>query len=266
MKLGVDLLVTFLLAAYCKADRCDNWDWAKNIKPVLFNRSLSTCGGMETNAHFPDAARQQIVDLHNGVRAAAANGCAKTTNGTLPMSSNMRIMVSFDIDFSEMIACIGFRHITTVSKSQPRPGQILAPVAIQYLLVKIFFTSDPFKTAIESFNNNELPRIGDRMLNNTKFVGNIRDITHYTAMIWAKTSSVGCGLSVCYKNPTVKYARGYTVVCHYHPIGNVIGFYAYEKGEPCKTDSDCIDEGFDKCVTSLGMCGNGQPKIGATFG
>ncbi|KAK1803509.1 hypothetical protein P4O66_020940 [Electrophorus voltai] len=57
---------------------------------------------------------------------------------------------------------------------------------------------------------------------------------HYTQMVWAKSTSVGCAAHVC---ATLQGLPGFTnttiVVCNYFPLGNVVGHKPYQAGEPC---------------------------------
>ena len=46
---------------------------------------------------------------------------------------------------------------------------------------------------------------------------------HYTQMIWADTRSVGCGVSTC--NTNARHTQMW--VCHYDPIGNILGERPY---------------------------------------
>jgi len=55
---------------------------------------------------------------------------------------------------------------------------------------------------------------------------------HYTQVVWAETSAIGCGISKCdfisnFNNP------GYLVFCHYGPSGNWWGEDPFAKGSKC---------------------------------
>ncbi|CAL1538576.1 unnamed protein product [Lymnaea stagnalis] len=57
---------------------------------------------------------------------------------------------------------------------------------------------------------------------------------HYTQVVWDKSFALGCGFHYC-KNLTgaPNFNRGYNVVCHYGPGGNIAGLKPYLKGEAC---------------------------------
>jgi len=67
---------------------------------------------------------------------------------------------------------------------------------------------------------------------------------HWTAMIWANTNRVGCGLVRC---PSVgkysyKYKYSYIMVCQYSPAGNMRGASAFKRGKPCsKCENGCAN-------------------------
>ncbi|TPP65506.1 GLIPR1 protein 1 [Fasciola gigantica] len=56
---------------------------------------------------------------------------------------------------------------------------------------------------------------------------------HYTQLVWASTTHVGCGVRDCGFNANFPY--GLSIVCNYGPGGNMIGELPYEQG----TNSDC---------------------------
>ncbi|BFZ19718.1 hypothetical protein BsWGS_22757 [Bradybaena similaris] len=63
-----------------------------------------------------------------------------------------------------------------------------------------------------------------------------RGCGHYTQVVWAKTSAMGCGVTYCPRfNQARKigFTEGFLVVCNYGPGGNYIGEKPYEAGTPC---------------------------------
>lgn len=59
----------------------------------------------------------------------------------------------------------------------------------------------------------------------------VEDSGHFSQVIWAKTSHVGCGKARFKMQGEDWYKTLYT--CNYGPIGNVITSKIYEKGSPC---------------------------------
>ncbi|XP_061821611.1 cysteine-rich secretory protein LCCL domain-containing 1-like isoform X2 [Nerophis lumbriciformis] len=59
--------------------------------------------------------------------------------------------------------------------------------------------------------------------------------THYTQLVWATSSRVGCAVNMCY-NMNVWgqiWAKAVYLVCNYSPKGNWLGYAPYKHGTPC---------------------------------
>jgi len=65
--------------------------------------------------------------------------------------------------------------------------------------------------------------------------GDSGDVGHYTQMIWADTTEVGCGLA------TSSADKDY-LVCQYKTSGNRNGKYAYDKSKAGSTKIETVDE------------------------
>ncbi|CAH8514254.1 unnamed protein product [Dicrocoelium dendriticum] len=60
---------------------------------------------------------------------------------------------------------------------------------------------------------------------------------HYTQLVWADTTHVGCGIRDCSRTGTFPY--GFSIVCNYGPSGNVLGELPYDAG----TQQNCYAAG-----------------------
>lgn len=79
----------------------------------------------------------------------------------------------------------------------------------------------------------------------------IKELGHYTQMLWADTYKVGCGYAF-YKDG--KWNRK-LYVCNYGPAGNIITTEMYKRGAPC---SACPEGTF--CSQQYpGLCTSGPP-------
>ncbi|XP_058265978.1 peptidase inhibitor 16-like [Hemibagrus wyckioides] len=67
---------------------------------------------------------------------------------------------------------------------------------------------------------------------------------HYTQVVWAKSSGVGCATHLCRTVEYTDYKNATILVCNYYPPGNVVGKHPYESGVPCskcpETAIECI--------------------------
>ncbi|XP_017573417.2 peptidase inhibitor 16 [Pygocentrus nattereri] len=72
---------------------------------------------------------------------------------------------------------------------------------------------------------------------------------HYTQIVWAKTTKVGCAAHICETVEGLHFQNATMLVCNYVPPGNVVGRKPYEAGKPC---SKCPEEMV--CVQD--MCAN----------
>jgi len=78
------------------------------------------------------------------------------------------------------------------------------------------------------------------------YVVDDRETGHYTQLIWATVTEVGCGATL-YKDPSNNGAYNYILVCNYLPQGNIQGGSVYKKGPAC---SGC-PKGRDTCENGL---------------
>ncbi|KAG5443963.1 GLIPR1-like protein 1 [Clonorchis sinensis] len=56
---------------------------------------------------------------------------------------------------------------------------------------------------------------------------------HYTQVVWASTTHIGCGVRDC--RDTGSFPYGLSIVCNYGPAGNFVGAKPYEEG----SSADC---------------------------
>ncbi|KAK7118246.1 hypothetical protein R3I94_021919 [Phoxinus phoxinus] len=83
--------------------------------------------------------------------------------------------------------------------------------------------------------------------------------THYTQLVWATSSRIGCAINVCY-NMNVWgqiWAKAVYLVCNYSPKGNWWGYSPYKHGTPC---SACPPSYGGVCRENLCHKGDGTNR------
>uniref|UniRef100_A0A8C2CP07 Cysteine-rich secretory protein LCCL domain containing 1a n=1 Tax=Cyprinus carpio TaxID=7962 RepID=A0A8C2CP07_CYPCA len=83
--------------------------------------------------------------------------------------------------------------------------------------------------------------------------------THYTQLVWATSSRIGCAINVCY-NMNVWgqiWAKAVYLVCNYSPKGNWWGYAPYKHGTPC---SACPPSYGGMCRENLCYKGLQSPR------
>jgi len=76
---------------------------------------------------------------------------------------------------------------------------------------------------------------------------------HYTQVVWAYSSKVGCAVSKCDSIDQWENKAGLLMFCQYAPGGNVEGMAPFEEGEAC---TNCYDS---KLYCDAGLCSHTAP-------
>ncbi|ETO34707.1 Pry3p [Reticulomyxa filosa] len=78
---------------------------------------------------------------------------------------------------------------------------------------------------------------------------------HYTQVVWADSTSVGCGYAICNPQTMMGYSYNYAVylVCNYDPPGNYIGEYPYTKASSSSAVATNCPSGYTGSQ-STGLC------------
>ncbi|XP_071819005.1 cysteine-rich venom protein pseudechetoxin-like isoform X2 [Apostichopus japonicus] len=81
---------------------------------------------------------------------------------------------------------------------------------------------------------------------------------HYTQVVWAETTKVGCGIKFCRWARSSKrtFENAWLVTCNYSPAGNMQGEKPYERGDPCTACAKgfCRNNLCSKCKTGEEGC------------
>ncbi|KAH7704161.1 venom allergen-like protein vap-2 [Aphelenchoides avenae] len=168
-----------------------------------------------------DAARMLMLDNHNSVRLNMIKGKeAISASGALsPTGSNM--------------------SGTAKRSAKRKHGWTCTPK-------ELFFgrVSDAFRSWSQRLRTNGWNGASNRTFTSA-------DDWVWAQLVWAKTYSMGCGIS----------SNGKTVLCHYGPRGVYAGQLVYPAGTPCTSDSQCTTGVGDKCSVDEGLCLRGASPV-----
>ncbi|TRY80281.1 hypothetical protein TCAL_04566 [Tigriopus californicus] len=191
-----------------------------------------------------------IVDKHNELRAKVAN-CEEdqafnSTKGQ-PCAKNMK-----KLKWSDELAKVAQRWAQACDGYHDEDGDRVVPdfpdvgqnwaryevPGIEYLqgshdlLIQIWYNevNDLNPEAVSSFHKAGTSRPG-------------KPTGHYTQMVWAATTHVGCG-SIFYKYPKDDSTWfGKVLVCNYGPAGNFLGDSIYDiASDPSEVGTGCTGE------------------------
>ncbi|XP_060530424.1 venom allergen 5 2-like [Cylas formicarius] len=212
----------------------------------------SKCGLQFAVIDLDDDDRQYILDIHNYFRNKVALGFEK--RGRQPSASNMNIMkYNKELEFISQCwanTCNGnplihdrcrrtsdFEHVGQnlgfISSSNPKINKIRA---MKELIILWY-------DEVAIFNNSWISDTRDR--------GSEYKVGHYTQLIWADSTDVGCAMT--YYSEEIFNVTWYQVVfvCNYGPGGNFVGLPIYKIGQPA---SECSN-GEKRNRLYRGLCG-----------
>uniref|UniRef100_A0A673X6K2 Cysteine-rich secretory protein LCCL domain containing 1b n=1 Tax=Salmo trutta TaxID=8032 RepID=A0A673X6K2_SALTR len=92
--------------------------------------------------------------------------------------------------------------------------------------------------------------------------------THYTQMVWATSSHIGCAINVCYNMNVwgMIWTKAVYLVCNYSPPGNWWGHAPYQHGSPCSACPPSYGGGCrdNLCYTENGVDRRPAPELEET--
>ncbi|XP_063859648.1 venom allergen 5-like [Scylla paramamosain] len=188
-----------------------------------------------------------IVELHNKLRAQVARGEeGRGAPGPQPPGANMMAL-----EWDEELAAVAQRHADQCDFNHEcsdcrRVDRFNVGQNLYQYSRSGYNDHDPdWRAAIYGWYD----EVGDFPADVVdSFRGTGAMTGHYTQVVWASTSRIGCGLSTYREGSMI--TKLYT--CNYGPTGNYISSPMYEKGEPC---SSCPD-GTSCSKMYDGLCAN----------
>ncbi|VDI25977.1 Hypothetical predicted protein [Mytilus galloprovincialis] len=185
---------------------------------------------------------QVILDIHNRYRR-------------IQQSSNMQELVWDNALSREALVWARgcrFEHRPATGSLLERPGENLAFMTNQY----------PIEEQIETVMKDMYDEINDYYYNDQNNCGSS---CHYTQIVWANTTKIGCGMYVCDLLSNV-YRNAWHFVCFYSPRANFCLPPCYpflRNGRPC---SQCKTGQFCRsglCSDRNGVSGGVTPNVPA---
>jgi len=179
--------------------------------------------------------KKEILDYHNRLRSRVAGGLTGQ-----PPASNMK-----QLEWDEELARVAQRHADQCKFSHDCPDcRRVNRFKVGQNLYQSFSTrkgGKDWRKAIDSWFN-EIKSFPSSSVSSYSFS---HKTGHYSQMVWAKTSKIGCGV-IGYKKGRFN-AKLYT--CNYGETGNILRRPVYKIGRAC---SSC------PCGTS---CSNDYPGL-----
>ncbi|XP_060792805.1 peptidase inhibitor 16-like [Neoarius graeffei] len=192
--------------------------WKTALYYTQFWLVLSLTSGLLT-----DEEKTQILDLHNQYRSMVT-----------PQAANMQHML-----WDNTIAQVAANYSTQCtwehnSKVNGTLGEslfmTLGPLIITQPMTIWFNERQNYH-----FNNNSCTE--------GKLCG------HYTQIVWANTTFVGCAAHFCPDVPNFKVQNATILVCNYFPPGNILRQSPYQEGPACFScpngTKGCVDNTCD---------------------
>ncbi|CAD5223938.1 unnamed protein product [Bursaphelenchus okinawaensis] len=186
------------------------------LKFVVLGLVIATAAGQ-----LSASDRQYVVDQHNKYRAQVAGGTAVGAgNVTLPTAGDMKALV-YSTDLEQEATTYAEKCVWAHSGTQD--GENL------YSLTRTSTENTVNLGAAITAWYNEVTTFSPSGIPSYAFV---EADGHFTQVIWANTSEVGCDVASC---PTLTNLEGSNyayIVCNYRAAGNVVSLPIYTEADP----------------------------------
>jgi len=194
---------------------------------LIFLTILASAGFIQAElVPLSPAQKQEFVDVHNSWRAKASGTAMKKMKWNNDLAK-----------FAEKVASrCRFSH----SSGDERKNL----AGFSYVGENLYATTGTAKPS--DVVNNWSNEIQDYNLATNQCRAG-KECGHYTQVVWASTSDIGCAVAKC--NPIQGWLAGQVVFCDYGPGGNINGQRPYEKGA---AGSKCQQIGMKK--DAQGLC------------
>lgn len=198
-----------------------------------------------TNNELNQSGKDYLLCMHNAVRSETALGLTAGLNGEQPMATNMRAL-EWDEGLEQVAqdwadGC-DWQHNpnrTADYSAQGGSGYVGENIAYQASSIQSSARFDQAVWGMDAFADEDqywsFGRMGVNDYCSQEPCG------HFTQLVWANTTHVGCAVSFCPSQTLSAYPATY-LVCNYSPGGNITGRTPYQDtqmaSEVCSAASD----------------------------
>ncbi|KAL3267376.1 hypothetical protein HHI36_011507 [Cryptolaemus montrouzieri] len=230
-------LVNCIQNKYCQLS-CDFV--TENVSHTVCDREFESCGpsadcGPDFQVlHLDDNTRQYVLDLHNHLRNKVATG--NETRNEQPSAANMMVM-KYNKELENIAqcwanACHGSPLIHDHCRRTEEYEHVGQNLGFINSSVADFDLKKSMKLLVTLWYD-EVQNFDNEWVNETDDRGPDVVVGHYTQMVWAETSEIGCATTYYTSVANDTTWHHLLLVCNYGPGGNYLGLPVYEVGEPC---------------------------------
>ena len=221
------------------------------ISLFIFYSITTSFGDQICVTTLSDEQKTEIVTFHNNLRNLVASNIHNEnfpqSFPTYPTASNMN-KLTWDDELAKEAEIYAKMSIQKLSGSD----QIYQEVGENYIIMNKQKTS-----IIDAGDHNYTSLIAGWFNEAQLFHGNLtsyakEDLTltertsHFTQIVWAATSEIGCGIMDCVESTNFKkktyYTQNFAFFCLYKTAGNIDGQTVYHIGPVCSECKKCSDE------------------------
>jgi len=231
-------------------DWCNEEEYGTGHTMCIYEAEAQpSCGNVTVSGITDQAMKDTILNKHNELRALVANGEEERgVDGGQPKATNMRELV-----WCDKLAEVAQRWVNQciAGHDKNRRTDDFENVGQNWAWAAVVGGNHDDSNAVASgmvqkwydeVKDITLKAVGSFDLDKS-VTGATGDIGHYTQVVWADTTDVGCGFMTSNVNERIESV----LVCNYGPTGNWLEESIYEQGE---TGSNC-PEGTEKAGSGL---------------
>ncbi|GMT31922.1 hypothetical protein PFISCL1PPCAC_23219, partial [Pristionchus fissidentatus] len=186
------------------------------LRICLLITVLATAVWSQCSGGLPEAEVSAILAAHNNLRRAISNGSFVAKGKRMPAAATPIPDLTYDCSIEKSAQAVTNTCVFAHSTNRVNLGENLYAY---WSSAKVTFAGQG-KAASESWSN-EFQQYGWADIKLTPAVFNT-GIGHATQMAWAKSTRIGCGMTLCQNGNQV------LVACQYRDQGNILNQNVYQ--------------------------------------